>query len=323
MLRVLTIGGGSGQFALLSSLRSLPGIEVTFVVSMVDSGGSTGRLRDELGILPPGDILKCLLALSPEQAVTRKILQSRFARTGRLKGHSVGNLLLTFLSTYTGSFAEGVSAMADVLGIKGKVLPVTVDKATLVAELTDGRRIFGEAAIDVPRGNQREKIKQTYLVPHHNDHIEVYPPVLDAINEADLIVVGPGDLYTSVIPNFNVPGVSEAISQAPGKVIYNVNVMTKYGETDEFTAADFVYEIEKHIDRKVDIVLMNNSRPDEELLEKYKAQKSEFVEPVADPESMAPRKIFQFDLIDQDGGIVRHDLDKFGSAIFEVFRNLG
>lgn len=321
MLKVLTIGGGSGQFALLSSLRSLPGIEVTSIVSMVDSGGSTGRLRDELGILPPGDILKCLLALSPEQAVTRKILQSRFSRTGRLKGHSVGNLLLTFLSTYTGSFAEGVGAMADVLGVKGKVLPVTVDRATLVAELTDGRRIFGEAAIDVPRGNQREKIKQTYLVPHHNDHIEVYPPVLDAIREADVILIGPGDLYTSVIPNFNVPGVGEAISKAPGKVLYNVNIMTKYGETDEYSVADFVNVIEKHANRKMDYVLMNSSKPDDDLIERYKTQKSDFVASI-DPESLAPRKVFLFDLLDQDGGIVRHDPDKFGHAIFEVFRAL-
>ncbi|MCD8535597.1 MAG: YvcK family protein [Verrucomicrobia bacterium] len=321
MLKVLTIGGGSGQFALLSSLRSLPGIEITSVVSMVDSGGSTGRLRDELGILPPGDILKCLLALSPEQAVTRKILQSRFSRTGRLKGHSVGNLLLTFLSTYTGSFAEGVSALADVLGVRGKVLPVTVDRATLVAELTDGRRIFGEAAIDVPRGNQREKIKNTYLVPHHNDHIEVYPPVLDAIQEADVILIGPGDLFTSVIPNFNVPGVGEAISQAPGKVLYNVNIMTKYGETDEFTAMEFVHEIEKHANRQMDYVMMNSARPDEDLLDRYKTQKSEFVEPVP-AESLSPRHVFHFDLLDQDGGIVRHDPEKFGCAMFEVFRNL-
>lgn len=321
MLKVLTIGGGSGQFALLSALRTLPGIEITSIVSMVDSGGSTGRLRDELGILPPGDILKCLLALSPEQAVTRKLLQSRFSRTGRLKGHSVGNLLLTFLSTYTGSFAEGVSALADVLDVRGKVLPVTVDRATLVAELTDGRRIFGEAAIDVPRGNQREKIKNTYLVPHHNDHIEVHPPVLDAIQQADVILIGPGDLFTSVIPNFNVPGVSEAISQSPGKLLYNVNIMTKYGETDEFTAVEFVNEIEKHVNRQMDIVLMNSSRPADDILERYKTQKSEYVEPV-EPEALAPRKVFHCDILDQDGGIVRHDPEKFGCAMFEVFRKL-
>lgn len=321
MLKVLTIGGGSGQFALLSSLRSLPGIEVTSIVSMVDSGGSTGRLRDELGILPPGDILKCLLALSPEQAVTRKLLQSRFSRNGRLKGHSVGNLLLTFLSTYTGSFAEGVSAMADVLGVRGKVLPVTVDRATLVAELTDGRRIFGEAAIDVPRGNQREKIKQTYLVPHHNDHIEVHPPVLDAIREADIILIGPGDLYTSVVPNFNVPGVGEAISESSAKLIYNINIMTKYGETDEFSALEFVQEVEKYTQRNIDMVIMNSSRPDQDLLDRYKTQKSDYVEPM-DGEALAPRKVFQFDLLDQDGGIVRHDPEKFGYAIFEVIRSI-
>ena len=195
----MTIGGGSGQFALLSGLRDLPNIAITAIVSMVDSGGSTGRLRDELGILPPGDILKCILALSPHGENSRTLLQKRFKKDRRLRGHNAGNMLLTMLSRYTGSFPTGVAALAEILDANGTILPVTTDQATLVAELTDGTRIYGERAIDMPRGNQREKIHDVFLVPHHNEAIRVFPPVVDAINDADYIILGPGDLFTSII----------------------------------------------------------------------------------------------------------------------------
>jgi uncharacterized cofD-like protein len=209
--RIVTIGGGSGQFILLSGLRDLKDIDTTAIVSMVDSGGSTGRLRDELGILPPGDILKCILALSPHQNACRSILLKRFKKDRRLAGHSAGNMLLTMLSRYTGNFPAGVAALAEILDVDGSILPVTIDKATLVAELTDGKRIYGEEAIDLPRGTQREQIKDVYLVPHHHESIAVYPPVLDAIEQAEHIFIGPGDLFTSIIPNLIVPGVKKAL----------------------------------------------------------------------------------------------------------------
>jgi uncharacterized cofD-like protein len=160
---LVTIGGGSGQFALLSGLRNLDGINITAVVSMVDSGGSTGRLRDELGILPPGDVLKCILALSPHHDIARILFLKRFIKDRRLKGHNAGNMLLTMLSQYTGSFPTGVQALGEILDAKGTILPVTIDKATLVAELTDGTHIYGETAIDIPRGTQLEKIRSVFL----------------------------------------------------------------------------------------------------------------------------------------------------------------
>ncbi|MGM0629378.1 MAG: gluconeogenesis factor YvcK family protein, partial [Patescibacteria group bacterium] len=168
---ILTVGGGSGQYVLLSGVRDVPDFNVTAVVSMADSGGSTGRLRDELGVLPPGDILKCVLALSPHREAGRSILQKRFKNNAKLAEHSVGNMLLTMLSQYCNDFSQGVEALADVLETKGRVLPVSTDRATLVAELTDGSWLFGESAIDVPRGDQKEKIKRTFLVPHHSDSI--------------------------------------------------------------------------------------------------------------------------------------------------------
>ena len=165
MLKVLTIGGGSGQYTLLSGLRDLHNMDITAVASMADNGGSTGRLRDELGTLPPGDILKCILALSPHHEVTRALLQKRFQGDRRLRGHNAGNMLLTMLSRYTGSFPSGVAALAEILDAGGVILPVTTDKATLVAELTDGTRIYGERAIDMPGGNNVKRSRMYFLFP--------------------------------------------------------------------------------------------------------------------------------------------------------------
>jgi uncharacterized cofD-like protein len=169
--KILTIGGGSGQYALLSGLRDLRDINITSVVSMTDNGGSTGRLTDELGILPPGDALKCLVALSPLRNSAQRILLKRLNGDGRLNGHTAGNMLLSMLSRYTGSFPEAIKTLSDILEIDGKILPSATDKATLVAELADGTRIYGESAIDIPQGSRREKILNLFLVPHYNNSV--------------------------------------------------------------------------------------------------------------------------------------------------------
>ncbi len=318
--KIVTIGGGSGQYVLLSGLRDLDNIDIKAVVSMVDSGGSTGRLRDELGVLPPGDILKCVLALSRHRDFARQILQARFNGHERLKGHSAGNMLLAMLSQYAGSFADGVNALGEILEIRGKVLPVTTDRATLVAELTDGTKLYGEAAIDVPRGDQREKIKNVYLVPHHGDSIKVYPPVLDAITDADHIIIGPGDLYTSIVPNFLVPGVKEAISQAEGKIIYVPNIMTKFGETHGFNLYDFIAYVERYTDEKIDHVLYNENIPPENILKKYEEQKAYFVRHEPD-EALKRRNVIRLDLLDISGGIIRHDPVKLAAGIAGIMAN--
>jgi len=319
MKKIVTIGGGTGQFNLLCALRDMKGIDVSAVVSMVDSGGSTGRLRDELGILPPGDILKCVLALSRDRESARKILQKRFNGLGRLNGHSAGNLFLTILSQYAGSFPGGVKALGEILDIRGTVLPVTVDKATLVAELTDGGFLYGETAIDVPRGDQREKIKNAFLVPHHSDQVRVYPPVVDAIKKADLIIVGPGDLFTSIIPNFLVPGVKEAARKSKADLLFIVNIMTKFGETDHYRAHDFVFKAKEFIGRKIDKVLINSAKPPKEILDKYRKQKARFV--FADSDARwEGKEIIERDLLDISGGIIRHDSKKLLQAIKQIIR---
>lgn len=314
-LHVVTIGGGSGQYALLSGLKNLAGIRISAVVSMMDSGGSTGRLRDELGILPPGDILKCILALSPYQETVRSIFQKRFNRDRRLKGHNAGNMLLTMLSRYTGSFPAGVQALAEILDVKGEILPVTIDRATLVAELTNGSRIFGESAIDTPRGHQHETIRDVYLVPHHNDSIAVYPPVLEAIDDADIIILGPGDLFTSIIPNLIVPGLREKLGSVSAPIYHVVNIMTKFGETNHFQACDFIATMEGFTGRRITGAIVNTRRPDDRLLALYRQQKSDFVDiGITDPEC----RLIGEDLLETSGDIIRHDPQKLAGLIARI-----
>ena len=317
MKKIATIGGGSGQYALLSGLRDIPDMDITAIVSMVDSGGSTGRLRDELGILPPGDILKCVLALAKSREAAREILQKRFKSGGRLSGHSVGNMLLAMISQYSMDFPESVRALCEILDCCGKVFPVTIDKATLVAELTDGRRLYGEEAIDVPVGKVRGRIKSTFLVPHSNNKTNVYPPVIKAIETADYIIIGPGDLYTSITPNFLVEGVVDAIQKTKALVIYVVNIMTKYGETDNYTARDFTRELERFIKREVDAVIINSAKPDNKVLAEYARQKAKIVEP-GDRDSWGHRLVINRNLLNTKGDIARHDSKKLARVIEKI-----
>jgi len=316
-IKITTIGGGSGQYALLSGLRDVENIDITAIVSMVDSGGSTGRLRDELGVLPPGDILKCILALSSNREHARRILQKRFRGENKLNGHSVGNMLLTILSSYAGSFPEGVKALGEVLCARGEVLPVTTDKATLAAELTDGTHLYGETAIDIPRGDQREKIRKTFLVPHHGQEIKVHPPVITAIRQTDYIIIGPGDLYTSITPNFLVSGVKEALKKSKAEIIYVVNVMTKFGETDNFRGEDFILKLEDFIERKIDKAIFNSACPPKNILEKYRTQKANLVE-LPEKKFFSKRNIIMGDVLSIAGGIIRHDSKKLAKIIKEI-----
>jgi uncharacterized cofD-like protein len=317
-IKLVTLGGGSGQFALLSGLRDLENVDITAIVSMVDSGGSTGRLRDEFGILPPGDVLKCIVALSPHREMARVLLLKRFIEDRRLKGHNAGNMLLTMLSRYAGSFPAGIQALAEILDVRGRILPVTIDPGTLVAELTDGTRIFGENAIDVPRGTQREKIRDVFLVPHHSESISVYPPVIDAAWWADYILIGPGDLFTSIIPGLIVPGVADAFRKSRGRLLFVMNIMTKFGETHQFTGWEFVARLEDVFQREVDGIIYNSARPDENLLEQYRRQKAEFVELDPRDPRWGKRRIYSDDLLETSGGIVRHDPRKLAGLIRRV-----
>jgi uncharacterized cofD-like protein len=317
-LKILTIGGGSGQYTLLSGLRDIKNIEITAVVSMADNGGSTGRLRDELGVLPPGDILKCMIALSPLRDTAKKIMLKTLKGNRRLQGHKAGNMLITMLSRYTGSFPAAIQTLSEILEVSGRVLPGTTNKATLVAELVDGSRIYGESAIDIPQSTQREQIKDLFLVPHHNGSVSAYPPVIEAIKISDIILIGPGDLFTSIIASLIVPGIKEAIQSTNARIFYILNIMTKFGETHNFKVNDFVQKVETYLGRQVDGLICNNRKPNDRLLKKYLAEKSEFVEIERLEKRINNRLIYADDLLDSSDEIVRHDSKKLASLIQSI-----
>ncbi len=258
--RVVVIGGGTGTYTVLMGLKEYP-LDLTAIVSTLDSGGSSGRLRDEFGVLPPGDVRKCLLALSNlplEKTSLRQLFEYRFNNGTGLRGHSFGNLLLTALTTTTGREDLAIAEAAKILDVKGQVLPVTLSKSNLCVRLEDGTIIKGESNIDIRRIRPKLKISDVFLDPA----VRIYPSARKAILNADLIILGPGDLYTSVIPNLLVAGVSRAIAGSKGKLVYICNLMTKHGETDEFSASDFAREIMRYLNRgkkKLELVLVNNN----------------------------------------------------------------
>jgi len=257
--KVVVIGGGSGIYVSLLALKQLP-VEITAVVSVADSGGSSGRLRDEFGILPPGDVRRALLALanlSFDQIALRQLFEYRFENGLGLKGHSFGNLLLTALTDILGREDKAIEAAGKILKIGGKVYPVSLGKTTLCARLEDGTIIKGETNIDIRRVHPELKILDVFLDPP----INIFSKTQQAVIDSDLVVLGPGDLYTSLIPNLLVRGASEAIEKSKGKLVFVCNLMTKHGETNGFAASDFVKEVKKYLgsaSSKLRVVLVNN-----------------------------------------------------------------
>lgn len=275
--KIVVLGGGTGTYVVLSGLRDFP-VDLTAVVSMADSGGSSGRLRDEFGILPPGDVRRALLALSAlplEKVNLRQLFDYRFSNGNGLAGHSFGNLFLTALTHITGREDLAIEEAAKILDVHGQVLPVTLDHAHLGARLEDGTIIKGETNIDIRRVRPELRILDVFLDPP----AKVFPAAARAILVADLIVLGPGDLYTSLVPNLLVEGVNQAIAKSAGKLVYVCNLMTKHGETDGFTAGDYVLEVKRYLggaNKKLTRVLVNNQidKIPQTLLRRYRQEKS-------------------------------------------------
>ena len=243
-LRIVSMGGGSGLATLLRGLKRYTKLvtaplEITAVVTVTDDGGSSGRLRREFDVLPPGDIRNCMVALSEDEALLSRLFQCRFVGRGSLHGHSFGNLFLTAMTHLTGDFAQAVKLSSEVLAVAGRIYPCTASKVVLEATLANGRKVRGETRISRSNG----KICSVELRPHG---AEPLPETLAAIAQADLITLGPGSLYTSVIPNLLVEGVSKAIADSPALKAYFVNLMTQPGETTDLRASDHVAAILRH-----------------------------------------------------------------------------
>lgn len=306
--RVVCIGGGTGVSTLLRGLKKY--YEPTAIVTMADSGGHSGRLRDELGVLPPGDVRACLVALADDQKgqLLRDLFNYRFMN-GTHNGASVGNLLIAALNDILGDFNLAVDAAHDLLGLKGRVVPVTLDPVDLLAELEDGTILFGEKAIDVPRTNGHMPIKRVWLQPS----VAANPKAVQAVTEADYIIFGPGDLYTSILPNLFVDGIEESLRSTAAKLVYVANIMTKHGETNYFTVEDYVEVLEGRLGRQLDIVLYNTHPVPKRLLARYEQEK-------ADPVHVTSPAAHWFGarVLSTAGNLARHDSDKLAAALYSV-----
>lgn len=308
--KIVVIGGGTGVFTVLSGLRKYP-YELSAIVSMADDGGSTGVLREEFGILPPGDIRRALVALAgSDRQMLSALFNYRFKEGFGIAGHSFGNLFLTALERVTGSFASAVKEAAKLLGVKGAIIPVTLKHTKLYARLADGRLIEGESNINAPRYDGRVGIARVYLKPKPIAN----PEALAVIRRASLIVIGPGDLYTSIVPNLLVSGVTDALRKSRAKKIYVCNLMTKFGETYGFRASDFLAAVESYAGKDLlDYFVVNTERPAKKRLKPYLAEKADLVE--IDEENLPGQPLLIKASLLRKGALIRHDFDKLARLI--------
>jgi uncharacterized cofD-like protein len=265
-LNVGCFGGGTGMPSVLGGLKNNPWLRVNAVVTMFDSGGSSGQLRDELGVLPPGDILKCALALSRNAREARRVLLARLPMLehAKLGGHTGGNLLLSMMQQYSGDFLDAVDGLSALLGCRGRVWPVTVEQASVCAEYGDGSATRGEVEVDAGQSSGRP-VRRIWLEPP----VSIHPTVAEAISKLDAVIIGPGSFYTSLMPIFLVRGVAEAMADMRGPIIFIANLLTEGRGMAGFTAADAVARIEEATRRRVDVVITNTVWPAAPVLERY------------------------------------------------------
>lgn len=310
--RVVVVGGGTGLSTLLSGIKKFTK-NITAIVTVTDTGGSSGRLRDELDMPPPGDIRNCLVALADSEQLFADLFQYRFEDGSGLKGHSFGNLFIAALSKVTGNFDRAIKESSKVLAIRGRVIPSTLEKVGLIAEFEDGTTAEGETSIVAAR----KPIRRIRLNP---PRCAATPEAMDAIDNADLIILGPGSLYTSVLPNLLISGIRERILNSPAYKAYVINVMTQPGETDGFSMSRHLEVLVEHTNPKiVDGCFANTETIPEELIRKYARTHSAPV--ILDRSIVEGRgiKVFADDLIKVDGQ-VRHDPDKLARFIFETYK---
>jgi len=318
--RIVVIGGGTGLPMALEGLKAFSR-ELVAIVAVTDTGRSSGRLRNDLGVLPPGDIRNCLVALSSSEQLLNDLFQYRFDG-GSLEGMSFGNLFIAALAKVTGSFEQAIREVARVLAIEGRVLPATLADIHLCATLADGTTLRGELEVRKPA---KPPIREVFL--SHPD-VEAFTEATDAIETADLIVLGPGSLYTSVITNLLVPGIARAIRRSPARKVYVCNVMTQPGQTDGYRASDHAAAIIRYLGAPPDAIVVNTARPPDHILARYRADGAELVEPDPDLYTLGPA-IVEAQLVEpqpdrpvpwEKQDLLRHDPKRLASALI---RQLG
>ena len=324
--KVVTIGGGTGTFIVLSGLKDYP-VELSAIVTMMDSGGSTGKLRDQLGVLPPGDLRQALVALSESEEIWRKLFTYRFSE-GDLGGHNFGNIFLSALEKITGSNQEAVGYAMRVLQTKGSIIPVTTSVCKLCAKYEDGSVIEGESNIEELK-KPNSKISHVFLSPQVTMNIEAKR----AVERADYIIFGPGDLYTSIFPNLVVEGMAETIGNTTAKTIYVANLMTRTGQTDNFRLSDFISEIGKYIgEDTLDYVVANTTKPDSDLLEYYREVDNAISVEDDIGGTHKRAKIIRSDLLSREvfsqGGsdkvkrsLIRHSPERLADTLYKIIDN--
>jgi uncharacterized cofD-like protein len=325
--KIVCIGGGTGTFVALKGLKE-HAVDLTAIVTMADSGGSNKRIRDEFGLLPTSDIRQCFVALSDENGgagLMRRLFMYRFEKGQGIAGMTFGNLFMAALADILGSQAEAIRQTRKVLRIKGKVIPVSYTDTNLSALYEDGHVVSEEHLIDEPEHDGRLKIEEVYLTPE----AKATPEAVEAIVHADLIVLGPGDLYTSLIPNFLVSGIKEAFLETKATIVYVLNLMTKYGQTYQFSAQDHMDALERYVGRSIDTVLVNTAQIPEHALSVY--AKSHEVAVVDDLVPGKPYRVLHADLIGDAivsksksdalvRSLIRHDSEKLGTALIALTR---
>jgi uncharacterized cofD-like protein len=309
--RIVIIGGGTGLPVLLRGLKQYP-VDITAIVTVADDGGSSGRLREDMHIPPPGDIRNVLAALSDVEPLVEEMFQHRFKTSNELSGHSLGNLILAAMTSITGNFVHAIQEMSKVLNVRGKVLPAANQSVILNAEMEDGTFVSGESKIPY----SGKKIKRVFLSP---DHIRPLPESIQAIRQADLIIIGPGSLYTSILPNLLVPRLGDEVCRSAAKKIYICNLMTQAGETHGFTASDHVKAIYDHMNCAfIDTILVNNEEIPAEVQLRYN-------EELADPVNFDLPDLFELglevvhgDIVVQENGSLRHDPKKVAKILYDL-----
>lgn len=320
MKKVVVIGGGTGNFVILKGLKNF-NVDLTAIVSMADDGGSTGILRDEMGVLPPGDVRQCLVALSNSSRLMRSLMNYRF-ENGGLGGHSFGNLFLSVLEKVTGSFEKAVEEASKILNIKGKVVPITMNQVRLKMVLNNRKLLEGEKEIYLS-----QEIDQGYRSIYLEPYPTVNPSVIDEIANADLIVMGPGGLHTSLIPNLLVEGVCDAICRSDAKKVFVVNLMNRKGQTTGFKTSHYLAELVRYLGKDVfDHILLNGQKPPKSLIEVY-ASEGDLVE-----NDLEDERVLMVDLLGTPAGaakkdlikrnLIRHDSKKLAQELMKIVDHL-
>ncbi|MBE6067225.1 MAG: YvcK family protein [Clostridium lundense] len=312
--KIVAIGGGTGLSTMLRGLKYYTS-NITAIVTVADDGGGSGDLREDLGILPPGDIRNCILALSDTEPLMEELLQYRF-KDGRLKNQSFGNLFLAAMDGISTTFEEAVQKMSSVLAVTGKVIPVTLENVVLKAELENGNIVEGESMIPEEALRQKSPINRVFIEPKDARALK---EAVNAIREADAIILGPGSLYTSVIPNLLIKDISSALKRTTAIKIYVSNIMTQPGETDNYAVSDHIKSIFRHAgDEVIDYVIVNNGGVEEGLQGKYKEEESHMVNVDIDVINSMNIKRIDGDLISIKNGFIRHNSEKLASMIIET-----